>query len=86
MVVLCANVWEDGSLSCPMYIMRKAITSRSDKPKKQGWRTILQKKNQSNIKPKPKKYPGYTPQSGEVAAKRNCVAAGGKWVNGAFKG
>jgi len=28
------------------------------------------------------KYPGYTPQSGEVAAKRNCTAAGGKWVDG----
>ena len=31
MVVLCANIWEDGSLSCPMYIMKRCIVSRSDK-------------------------------------------------------
>jgi len=31
MVVLCANIWEDGTLSCPMYIMKKSITKRSDK-------------------------------------------------------
>ena len=31
MLVLCANVWEDGTVSCPMYIMKKAIVSRSDR-------------------------------------------------------
>lgn len=34
MLVLCANVWEDGTLSCPMYIMKKSITNRSDKNKR----------------------------------------------------
>jgi len=30
MLVLCANVWDDEDLSCPMYIMKKSIVSRSD--------------------------------------------------------
>jgi len=40
----------------------------------------MQKKNQT--KEKPKKHPGYTPQSGLKAAQRNCVAGGGKWTGG----
>ena len=28
------------------------------------------------------KHPGYTPQSGEAAAKRNCKAVGGTWKGG----
>lgn len=30
MIVLCANVWDDDDLSCPMSIMKKNIVSRSD--------------------------------------------------------
>jgi len=31
-IVLCSNVWEDGSMSDPMVIMKKCIVSRSDRP------------------------------------------------------
>lgn len=31
MLVLCANIWQTGELSCPMYIMKNSIVSRSDK-------------------------------------------------------
>ena len=31
MLVLCANVWAEDDLSCPMYIMKNSIVSRSDK-------------------------------------------------------
>lgn len=31
MLVLCSNVWADDTLSCPMYIMKRAISYRSDK-------------------------------------------------------
>jgi len=33
-VILCSNVWEDGTVSDPMYIMKRAIISRSDRDKK----------------------------------------------------
>ena len=33
MIVLVRNIWEDGSVSDPMYIMKRSIISRSDKPK-----------------------------------------------------
>ena len=30
-LVLCANIWQTGELSCPMFIVKKLITKRSDK-------------------------------------------------------
>lgn len=30
MLVLCSNVWDEGDLSCPMYVMKNCITYRSD--------------------------------------------------------
>jgi hypothetical protein len=30
-VVLCSNVWSEGEVSDPMFIMKKAIVSRSDR-------------------------------------------------------
>lgn len=34
MVAIVSNVWDDGSVSDPMYIMKRAIMERSDKKKK----------------------------------------------------
>jgi len=31
MIVLCSNVWENGEVSDPMYIMKRAIVWRSDR-------------------------------------------------------
>jgi len=30
-IVVCSNIWENGDVSDDMYIMKKCITSRSDK-------------------------------------------------------
>ena len=31
MIVLCSNIWENGEVSDPMYLLKRCIVSRSDK-------------------------------------------------------